>query len=100
MTAILRRSLLGRTVSRAWGLLPWPGECREVGRTVGGERQPVGDHVLRHGPSGQVLTDGSERDRPVRFASRAAAGDFRTRFLDEAEGWEALPVEEVEAQAA
>jgi hypothetical protein len=97
---IFQRSFLGRTVSRAWGLLPRAGECSAVWRTLGDERQREAAHVLRHGLSGRVLTDGSERDRPVRFASRAAAGDFRTRFLDEAEGWEALPAEDVEGQAA
>jgi len=71
-------TFLRRMVAQAWGLLPWPSE---------------GDVVLRHEPTGCLLTDGTDPHRPVRFASRAAAGEFRARYLDEAGAWEALPAE-------
>jgi uncharacterized iron-regulated membrane protein len=99
VTTIPWRTILGRTVSQAWGLLPWP-ERSELARAAGSGEPAERDHVLRHGPSGHVLSDGSDDQRPVRFASRAAAGQFRTRFLDEADAWEALPAEDVEVRAA
>jgi hypothetical protein len=79
-------TFLRRMVTQAWGFLPWPAEG--------------GDVVLRHEPSGHLLTDGADRHRPVRFSSRAEAGAFRARYLDEAAAWETLPVEQVACRAA
>lgn len=44
--------------------------------------------VLRHTPSGQVLSHGDSR--PVGFADRASAETFRVRFLDETDAWEPI----------
>ncbi len=68
-----------RLPCRLLRLRPWP-------PAAGG---PV---VLRHAPSGQVLTDGSADAAPVCFPSAAAARAFRARWLDEADGWEVAPV--------
>ena len=77
-------TFLQRMMANAWGLLPWP---------------PDGEVVLRHEPSGRVLTDGSDPHDPVRFPSRAAAGAFRARYLDEAGAWEALPANRAPCRA-
>jgi len=44
--------------------------------------------LLRHCPSGQVLSHAD--NRPVGFPDRATADNFRVRFLDENEAWEAV----------
>ena len=62
-----------------------------------GDRAEV---ILRHGPSGFVLTDGASYPRPVRFASAADAATFCRRFLDEAPAWQAVEAAEIDEQAA
>jgi hypothetical protein len=42
--------------------------------------------LLRHGPSGRMLTRGDTE--PVHFPDRATAETFRLRFLDEVDAWE------------
>ena len=52
--------------------------------------------MLRHVASGRVLTDGSEG---ILFPSAGAASRFRSRYLDEADGWEAIPLEQLVSAA-
>ena len=57
-----------------------------------------GGVLLRHAPSGMVLT--SACDGPaVRFASAAEASTFSARFLDEPAGWETVPVAQPEPES-
>jgi hypothetical protein len=46
--------------------------------------------VLRHRPSGLVLTDGVSE--PVRFPDHETAEAFGRRFLDERDAWHPVPV--------
>jgi len=75
-----------RLVTQAWEWLPRPGAGSEV--------------VLRHAPSGRVLTDGSPGAEALRFASLAEAAAFRLQYLDEASAWEPIPAEAYESRAA
>ena len=69
-----------RVVGAAWERIPRPSAPGPA------------EVVLCHVPSGQVLTDGSDPGREIRFPSRHAAHAFCSRFLDEAPGWEAVVV--------
>jgi hypothetical protein len=53
--------------------------------------------LLRHGPSGFVLTAGDAE--PVRFADQASADAFGRRFLDEVEAWETVHPDDVRKAA-
>jgi hypothetical protein len=56
--------------------------------------------VLRHAPSGLVLSHGiGDASEPVQFADRATAENFQRRFLDEVDAWEAV-APRAERQAA
>ncbi len=59
--------------------------------------QEGGAVLLRHAPSGTVLTSGPA---PVRFPSAAEACAFSARFLDEPAGWEVVPAAQSEPKAA
>ena len=85
---LLRRVVL--FCDLAFEVIPgWP-TARPVDRPV----------VLRHAPSGLVLTDGAPQARPVRFRDSAAAAQFRRRFLDEFDAWEAVPASDPAADPA
>lgn len=58
---------------------------------VGGWCTPQSEVLLRHAPSGQVLTDGRAPATPITFPDRATALSFQRRFLDEADAWEPVP---------
>ena len=66
-----------------------------------GHDEGHGDMLLRHAPSGAVLTAGSAgpfgEGPAVRFPSAAAAFAFSARFLDEAASWEPVPAARTEA---
>ena len=56
-----------------------------------------GDVLLRHAPSGMVLSSASD-EPAVRFASADEASTFAARFLDEPASWKAVPVSEAESE--
>lgn len=53
--------------------------------------------LLRHGPSGRMLTMGDAE--PVHFPDRATAETFRLRFLDEVDAWEPVGADTVRQAA-
>jgi hypothetical protein len=55
--------------------------------------------VLRHSPTGRVLTDGSSDGSAVMFADKGSAWSFRRRFMDEHEAWETVGIDDA-ARAA
>ena len=86
------RKLIGQARDQA---LSWLPGCEPPAGAVA-----TAETVLRHAPSGLLLTDGSSLAHAVRFPSPSAASAFRRRYLDEPDGWEPVAAAAPELEAA